>query len=58
MILALEALYRAWSSHAGCPKYSPFAAALHAACMKIDEYYEKAMASPAYVMSMSMNPFS
>ena len=57
-IPALEALYRAWSSHTDHPKYAPFAFALHAACQKIDEYYEKTTASPAYVMSMSTNPFS
>lgn len=59
-IPALEALYRAWSSRADRPnlKYSPFSPALHAACKKIDEYYEKTTASPAYIMSMSTNPFS
>jgi hypothetical protein len=36
-------------------KYSPFAPALHAACGKIDEYYEKTTESPAYIMAMSMN---
>ena len=61
VILALEALYRAWSSRADHPKYSPFTPALHAlpaACKKIDEYYEKTTASPAYILSMSTNPFS
>jgi hypothetical protein len=54
-IPALEALHQAWSSWAGCPKFQPFALALHAACNKIDEYYEKTTESPAYIMSMSMS---
>ena len=54
----LEALHRAWSSRADRPKYLPFTPALHAACKKIVDYYEKTTASPAYVMSMSTNFFS
>jgi hypothetical protein len=52
-IPALEALHRAWSSRADRPKYERFADALKTACTKIDEYYEKATESPAYVMAMS-----
>jgi len=55
-IPALEALYRAWSSRADRLKYLPFAPALRAACEKIDEYYEKTTESPAYIMSMILNP--
>jgi len=33
-IPVLEALYKAWSSRADCPRYQPFASALHAACEK------------------------
>ena len=54
-IPALEALYRAWSAHVDRLKYEPFAPALRAACEKIDEYYEKTTASPAYIMLMSMS---
>ncbi|KAF8808692.1 hypothetical protein BYT27DRAFT_7096005, partial [Phlegmacium glaucopus] len=57
-IPALEVLHRAWSSWADHSKYSPFSPALHTACEKIDKYYEKTTASPVYIMSMSMNPFS
>ena len=51
----LEALYKVFSSRADCSKYEPFASALHAACEKVDEYYEKTTESPAYIMSMSTN---
>ena len=54
-IPALEALYKAWSSRAEWSKYRWAAPALHAACQKIDQYYEKTMESPTYVMSMGMN---
>jgi hypothetical protein len=54
-IPALESLYRAWSSRADHVKYSPFAPAVHAACEKINEYYEKTTQSLAYIMAMSMN---
>lgn len=57
-IPVLEAHYKVWYTHADRPKYSLFTSSLHVACQKIDEYYEKTTASPAYVMSMSMNPFS
>ena len=53
-IPALEALHRAWSSHAGHLKYDQFVNALKAACTKIDNYYEKTTESPAYIMTMSM----
>lgn len=56
-IPALEALHKAWSSRAARPKYSPFSAALHAACGKIDEYYGKTTKSPAYILSMSMSSY-
>jgi hypothetical protein len=49
----LEALYRALFSCADRPKYEPFAPALHAACEKIDEYYDKTTESPTCIMSMS-----
>lgn len=52
-IPALEALHRAWSSRAGHPKYQRFSHALEAACMKIDDYYEKTTDSPAYIIAMS-----
>jgi hypothetical protein len=52
-IPALEALYRAWSSRAARPKYRPFAAALRAACSKVDDYHGKTTQSPAYILSMS-----
>ena len=52
-IPALKALHRAWSSRAGRLKYWRFVPALEAACMKIDEYYEKTTESPAYLMAMS-----
>ncbi|KAF8816169.1 hypothetical protein BYT27DRAFT_7077698 [Phlegmacium glaucopus] len=52
-IPALEALHRAWSSRSAHPKYERFAPALEAACMKIDDYYEKTTDSPAYIMAMS-----
>jgi hypothetical protein len=54
-ILALEALHRAWSSHAEHPKYDQFVPALEAAYMKIDEYYEKTTNLPAYILAMSMS---
>jgi hypothetical protein len=54
-IPTLEALHQAWSSPADCTKFQPFASVLHAACKKIDEYYEKMTESPAYIMSMSMS---
>ena len=53
-IPALEALHRAWSSHAERLKYQRFAYALKCACTKIDDYYEKTTQSPAYIMAMSM----
>ena len=53
-IPALEALYKAWSTCAVCPKNHPFASALYAACGKIDDYYEKTMESSTYVLSMGM----
>ena len=52
-IPALEALHRAWSSHAECPKYERFFPALKAAYTKIDKYYEKTTESPAYILAMS-----
>ncbi|KAF8815623.1 hypothetical protein BYT27DRAFT_7297093, partial [Phlegmacium glaucopus] len=55
-IPALEALHRAWSSRSAHPKYERFAPALEAACMKIDDYYEKTTDSPAYIMAMILNP--
>lgn len=51
-IPALEALHRAWSSRAARPKYAQFAAALNAACDKIDDYYEKTTDSSAYIIAM------
>ena len=60
VIPALEALYKAWSNQAEAddrPRFQPFSPALYVACAKIDEYYEKTTESPAYIMSMSMNPF-
>ena len=51
-IPALEALHRAWSSRAARHKYTRFAAALHAACDKIDDYYEKTTNSSAYIVAM------
>jgi hypothetical protein len=54
-ILALEALHRAWSSHAECQKYNRFVPALEATYTKIDEYYEKTTNSPAYILAMSMS---
>jgi hypothetical protein len=57
-IPALEALHRAWSTRADRPKYEPFATALHAACTKIDDYYEKTTESPAYIMAMSRTVYS
>ena len=57
-IPALEALHRAWSTRADHPKYEPFATALHAACTKIDDYYEKTTESPAYIMAMSRTVYS
>ena len=54
-IPALEALHRAWSIQADRPNFLPFVPAPHAACVKIDSYYEKTTDSPAYIMSMSMN---
>ncbi|KAG6863764.1 hypothetical protein C0993_010432, partial [Termitomyces sp. T159_Od127] len=55
-IPALEALYRAWSSRINWTKYAPFSLALEAACEKIDVYYDKTTNSPAYIMSMILNP--
>ncbi|KAI0261694.1 hypothetical protein BGY98DRAFT_940614, partial [Russula aff. rugulosa BPL654] len=55
-IPALEALYKAWSSCVDRPEFEPFAPALCAAYEKIDEYYEKTTESPAYIMSMILNP--
>ncbi|KAG6874678.1 hypothetical protein C0993_012652, partial [Termitomyces sp. T159_Od127] len=55
-IPALEGLYRAWSSRANRAKYSSFSLALHAACQKIDNYYEKTTNSPAYIMTMILDP--
>ncbi|KAF8240515.1 hypothetical protein L208DRAFT_1232243 [Tricholoma matsutake] len=55
-IPVLEALHRAWSSRAGHSKFQLFAPTLHAACKKINEYYEKTTDSPAYIMSMILNP--
>jgi hypothetical protein len=52
-IPALEALHRAWSTRADRPKYEYFVNALHAACTKINEYYEKTTESPAFIMAMS-----
>ena len=57
-IPALEALHRVWSSRAGRSKFQPFTSALHAACKKIDEYYEKTTESPPYIMSMSTSVMS
>jgi len=53
-IPALEALHKAWSSRAGRPKYERFAPALDAACVKIDDYYEKTTLTPAYIVAMGM----
>jgi hypothetical protein len=52
-IPALEALHRAWSTRAGRPKYARFVPALDVGCKTVDEYYEKTMQSPAYIMAMS-----
>ncbi len=49
---ALEALYRAWSSHAAWPKYAQFAPALNAACNKINDYYKKMTDSSAYIRAV------
>jgi hypothetical protein len=56
-IPALEALHKAWSSCAACPKYEWFVPALHAAFTKIDDYYEKTTETPAYIMAMSMQHY-
>ncbi|KAG1823967.1 uncharacterized protein BJ212DRAFT_1476821 [Suillus subaureus] len=55
-IPALETLHQAWSSCAEWPKYSHFTPALHATAQKLNEYYEKTTDSPAYVMSMLLDP--
>ncbi|KAG6892748.1 hypothetical protein C0993_003092, partial [Termitomyces sp. T159_Od127] len=55
-IPALEALYKAWSSRATRVKYADFSLALQAACQKIDDYYEKTTNSPAYIMTMILDP--
>ncbi|KAG6895056.1 hypothetical protein C0992_003343 [Termitomyces sp. T32_za158] len=55
-IPALEALHRAWSSHASRIKYTVFSTSLQAACQKIDDYYEKTTNSPAYIMAMILDP--
>ena len=55
-IPALEALYKAWSSRAKRPKYDRFGPALHAACIKIDDYYERTTESPAYILAMILDP--
>jgi hypothetical protein len=52
-IPALEGLHRAWSTRAEGQKYERFAPALHAACEKVNEYYEKTTDTPAYIMAMS-----
>ena len=57
-IPALEALHNAWSSQAAHTKFRPFAAALHAACGKADEYYGKTTESPAYILSMGTRFYS
>src|SRR5262249_36385409 len=57
-IPALEALHRAWSSRAECPKYERFVPALNAACAKVDEYYDKTRHSAAFIMAMSKQLFS
>jgi hypothetical protein len=49
----LEALHKAWSSRAERLKYDRFVPALEAACAKIDDYYEKTTATPAYIIAMS-----
>jgi hypothetical protein len=51
-ILALETLYKAWSSRAERSKYVRFAPALKAAAAKVDEYYEKTTHSAAYILAM------
>jgi hypothetical protein len=53
-IPALKALHKAWSSQVERPKYAPFSPALAKACEKVDEYYEKTMDSPAYILAMCM----
>lgn len=53
VVPALETLYKAWSSHARQLKYAHFELALDAAADKIDEYYEKTIKTPAYIMAMS-----
>jgi hypothetical protein len=54
-ILTLEALHKAWSTHAQRPTFERFAPALHAACAKIDEYYEKTTNTPAYILAMGQS---
>ncbi|KAG2049981.1 hypothetical protein BDR06DRAFT_1067076 [Suillus hirtellus] len=51
-IPALKTLYRAWSSCAKRSKYAWFTPLLQAAAAKVDEYYERTMQPPAYIMAM------
>jgi hypothetical protein len=52
-IPALEVLHKAWLSQIERAKYAPFASALEAACMKVDEYYKKTTLTDVYVLVMS-----
>jgi hypothetical protein len=54
-IPTLETLHKGWSSCAEQSKYAQFALALTAAAAKVDEYYEKMMDSPAYIMAMHLS---
>jgi hypothetical protein len=56
-ILALETLYKAWSSRAERSKYLRFATSLQAAAAKVDEYYEKTTKSPAYILAICKSFF-
>jgi hypothetical protein len=51
---AVEALHAVWSKCAVKPKYAVFKDALDAATAKLDEYYQKTVASDAHILAMGM----
>ena len=53
-IPGLEALHKAWYSHANKAKYMDFWMGLEASVDKIAKYYERSVDSDMYIMAMCM----
>lgn len=53
-IPALETLHKAQDAWSRRPKYAQFSTALSVAAAKLNKYYKKTTASPAYIMAICM----